>query len=126
MSEEKKLRERRGGRKATICADVREQLVKRFPLAFMPNGSPKIALKIGIANDVIAQCPDIPREHIKLFFGDYAGGSAYQLALIEGSHRFGLDGMIAGEITEEHKERARQIMARHQAQTDARRQGQHG
>jgi len=116
MSEEKKPRERRAGRKSTICADVREQLVKRFPLAFMPKGSPKIALKIGIANDVIAQCPDIPRSDIKLFFGDYAGGRAYQLAIIEGSHRFGLDGMIAGEITEEHKERARQIMARHQTQ----------
>lgn len=126
MTEVKKPHRPRSRRKAEIYAEVRDVLVKRFPLAFMPQGSPKIPLKVGIARDVIERCPDIPMPNVKLFFGDYAGGYRYQQAILAGEHRFDLDGKIAGQIIEEHKERARQILAKHQAHRGERRQVQHG
>lgn len=98
----------------SVIRATRAILVQRFPLAFMPEGSPKIPLKVGIARDVVSACGDIPADHINTFFGNYVGSYRYQEAIIAGEHRFDLEGKIAGGITEHEKNHARGILRKHE------------
>lgn len=104
---------------ATRAAEVREILVQRFPLAFMPKRSPKKPLKIGIYIDVVHRCHDIGRYRIKLAIADYCNGPTYLRAMFPGAIRFDLDGNAAGDVTESHAAHASEKLQNMQARWEA-------
>lgn len=82
-------------------AKAREVFAEKFPAAFMKKGErKKIALKVGIAEDLIAALPEMSPELIRRAVGDYVSGPKYARAMIAGQQRVDLHGQPAGEITE--------------------------
>jgi ProP effector len=63
----------------------------------IPTG-PKVPLKLGIAKDIIARCPDLEQHAIHLMLQRYMGGPKYLTCLIEGAPRHNLDGLTAGWV----------------------------
>jgi ProP effector len=88
-------------------------LCERFPLAFMPSGAPKIPLKIGIREDIIAACPDLPPDQIAIAMRDYCSGPRYLFSQVTDAVRVGLDGVVVGSVTNDQEDAAMEKMRRY-------------
>jgi hypothetical protein len=75
--------------------DQVNKLLADSPLAF---SNPPRPLKVGIHEDLRAL--GHPRRAVALMLREWTTRRAYQTALIPGAPRFGLDGTVAGEVTE--------------------------
>lgn len=101
-------------------AECAQQLKQRFPALF--GGSPK-PLKLRIQADIQARAPGVfPKQALSAFLRRYTGSTSYLIHLTKASHRVDLDGQNGDEISEEHREAARQELARRRAITQARRE----
>lgn len=74
-------------------------LCERFPNTFMPKGTVKKPLKIGIDKDLCEACPDINPDHLKGAIRDYTSGPKYLMALTFGAARLDLTGAPAGVVS---------------------------
>ncbi|WP_175939198.1 ProQ/FinO family protein [Caballeronia sp. BCC1704] len=89
------------------------KLQKRFPKAFPRNPAPKVALKVGILNDLLAQRADLSlserelKDAIKL----WCRGNRYWNSLVEGAPRVDLTGNPTGQVSTADAMRARQLQA---------------
>lgn len=74
---------------------------KRFPVAFPKNPAPKVALKIGILEDLLAQAGDLKltEQEIRDAVSTWCRGSRYWASLTEGAPRVDLAGAEAGKVT---------------------------
>lgn len=78
---------------------TREKLCTLFPMCFKTFGAPKLPLKIGIFNDILARAPDISRTALRRALYDYTSGLSYCYAMENHSCRYDLDGNMTGFIT---------------------------
>lgn len=89
------------------CADL---LRKHFPALFA--GQPK-PLKLRIQADIQERAPGVfPKPALSAFFRRYTGSTSYLIALGKATQRFDLDGQPAGELSEEHRQLARDELTR--------------
>jgi len=85
-------------------------LKKHFPALF--TGQPK-PLKLRIQADIQERAPGVfAKPVLSAFFRRYTGSTSYLIALGKASHRFDLDGQSAGELSEEHRQLARDELTR--------------
>jgi len=77
------------------------KLQKRFPLAFPKNPAPKLALKIGILEDLLAQAGELKltEQEIRDAVSTWCRGSRYWASLTEGAPRVDLNGAATGTVT---------------------------
>ena len=113
------------------CADLLKQ---HFPALF--GAAPK-PLKLRIQADINQRAPGVfSKAALSAFFRRYTGSTGYLIALGKASNRFDLDGQPAGELSEEHRQLARDELTRRrqlgrerdqqaQAQQRAQAQAQH-
>jgi hypothetical protein len=86
--------------------ELLELLCKRFPRVF--NLQIPQPLKINIVEDLCIQLKDeYTNEQIRKAIGYYTYNVRYQSALLAHDHRYDLEGKVNGEVTPEHKERAK-------------------
>ena len=110
------------------CADLLKQ---HFPALF---GGPPKPLKLRIQADINERAPGVfTKATLSAFFRRYTTSTAYLIALGKADSRFDLDGQPAGELSEEHRQLARDELTRRrqvtrereqQAQTQQRAQAQ--
>ena len=96
------------------------RLAELFPALFAAAapGAPGPAkpIKLRIHADIQARAPGLfSKRVLGLFFSRYTTTTAYLKALVNAPQRLGLDGEAAGDITEEHRQLARDELARRQA-----------
>jgi hypothetical protein len=83
-------------RKRAAAAAVWGVLVERYPAAFtVPR-----PLAVGVHEQIVAAWPDIDRRALSDALRRWCGGPAYRAAFATATHRVGLDGAPAGEITD--------------------------
>ena len=77
------------------------KLQKRFPLAFPKNPAPKVALKIGILDDLLAQAGELKltEQEVRDAVSTWCRGSRYWASLTEGASRVDLTGAETGKVT---------------------------
>lgn len=89
------------------------KLQKRFPLAFPKNPAPKVPLKIGVFEDLVAHGTELQlteaqlRDALKI----WCRGSRYWACLVEGAARVDLLGAEAGRVSTEDGARATRLEA---------------
>ncbi len=89
------------------CAGLLKQ---HFPALF---GGPPKPLKLRIQADINQRAPGVfTKPALSAFFRRYTGSTAYLIALGKATQRFDLDGQPAGELSEEHRNLAREELAR--------------
>ena len=89
------------------CAEL---LKRHFPALF--GGSPK-PLKLRIQADIALRAPGVfGKPAMSAFFRRYTGSTGYLMALGKATQRFDLDGQPAGDLSEEHRQLARDELAR--------------
>lgn len=89
------------------CADLLKQ---HFPALF--TGQPK-PLKLRIQADIQERAPGVfSKPALSAFFRRYTGSTSYLIALGKAAQRFDLDGQAAGELSEEHRQLARDELTR--------------
>ena len=99
------------------CADLLKQ---HFPALF---GGPPKPLKLRIQADINLRAPGVfGKPALSAFFRRYTGSTGYLLALGKATQRFDLDGQPAGELSEEHRNLAREELARRRQVTREREQ----
>jgi ProP effector len=82
-------------------------LAERFPQTFVLEiYQPHRPLKIGIAADIVASCPELDRRVVGKALGTYTGRIMYLRAFVEGAVRVDLDGHPAGEVSAADAEHA--------------------
>lgn len=97
---------------AAACA---ARLAELFPALFGTDGPPR-PVKLRVHADVQQRAPGVfTRRVLSSFLARHTTTSAYLRALVESPHRFDLDGQPAGEIAEEHRQAAREELARRRA-----------
>lgn len=102
---------------------ARELLAVRFPSVFNPPGAKraKRPLKIGIIDD-LAKHELMGQARLRRAVADYCEGPLYQQGILENARRIGLDGAPvdgpAGEITDSHREHARNLLAKYERQQE--------
>ena len=75
-------------------------LAERFPQTFVPDRyQPHRTLKVGIAADLVARCPELDRSKLGIVLAAYARRVIYLKGMVAGSARVDLDGKEAGEVT---------------------------
>jgi ProP effector len=76
------------------------KLQKRFPLAFPKNPAPKVALKIGILDDLLAQAGELKltEQEVRDAVSTWCRGSRYWASLTEGASRVDLTGAETGKV----------------------------
>jgi ProP effector len=94
------------------AAATRNLLTETFPLAFMPKGTEKRPLKVGIYADVRAALPELSGKDVRIALADYTEGPTYLRNVIAGAVRVGLNGEPAGAVTEEQAAHAAGRMKR--------------
>ena len=100
-------------------ADCGPQLKQLFPALFV--GAPK-PLKLRIQLDIQQRAPGrFTKQALSAFFRRYTGSTSYLLAVANGKQRYDLDGQPAGEIADEHRQVARDELARRRANHEQRR-----
>jgi sRNA-binding protein len=103
-------------------AECGQQLKLLFPGLFA--GAPK-PLKLRIQADIQQRAPGrFSKPVLSAFFRRYTGSTAYLIALSRATQRFDLDGLAAGELSEEHRQLAAEELARRRALNDTRRAGE--
>jgi sRNA-binding protein len=104
---------------ASASADCAEQLRQRFPALF---GAAPRPIKLKIHADIQARAPGVfSRQALSAFFRRYTMSTAYLIALTKATQRFDLDGAPAGELSEEHRQAAREELDRRRDRHEARR-----
>ena len=99
------------------CADLLKQ---HFPALF--NGPPR-PLKLRIQADINERAPGVfSKAALSAFFRRHTTSTAYLIALGKAASRFDLDGQPAGELSEEHRQLARDELARRRQITREREQ----
>ena len=99
------------------CADLLKQ---HFPALFV--GQPK-PLKLRIQSDIAQRAPGVfGKPALSAFFRRHTGSTAYLIALGKSTERFDLDGQPAGELSEEHRQLAREELTRRRQVTRDREQ----
>ena len=89
------------------CAELLKQ---HFPALF--GGQPK-PLKLRIQADIAQRAPGVfSKGAMSAFFRRYTGSTGYLIALGKASQRFDLDGQPAGELSDEHRQLAREELTR--------------
>jgi len=100
------------------------KLQKRFPHAFPKNPSPKVPLKVGIFEDLMAVAPELAlseaelREAIKT----WCRGSRYWTSLVEDAVRVNLVGDEAGRVSSVDAARARHLEKKRAARSGSKAQ----
>jgi ProP effector len=98
---------------AAARPDTAARLKQRFPALF--TGAPK-PIKLRIQVDIQEQAPgEFTKQDLSAFFRRYTTGTGYLLAVAKGTQRFGLDGVPAGELSDEHRRLASEELARRRA-----------
>ena len=99
------------------CADLLKQ---HFPALF---GGPPKPLKLRIQADINERAPGVfTKATLSAFFRRYTTSTAYLIALGKAASRFDLDGHPAGELSEEHRQLARDELTRRRQITREREQ----
>jgi len=77
------------------------KLQKRFPLAFPKNPAPKVALKIGILDDLLKEAGELKltEQEVRDAVSTWCRGSRYWASLTEGASRVDLNGAETGKVT---------------------------
>ena len=97
------------------CAD---QLRQMFPALF--GGAPK-PIKLKIQADIQERAPGaFTKQQLSAFFRRYTLSNGYLVALTKATQRFDLDGQPAGELSDEHRQAARDELARRRERREAR------
>ena len=108
----------------STAADCAQQLRRLFPALF--DGPPK-PLKLRIQADIQQRAPGtFARKALSAFLHRHTGSTAYLNALVRAPERLDLDGQPAGAISDEHRQAARDELARRRANHEARRQLEDG
>ena len=99
--------------------DAAAALKQRWPALFA--GAPK-PIKLRIQQDIQERAPGtFTKQALSAFFRRHTGSTSYLHAVANGKVRFDLDGQPSGEVTEEHRQVARDELARRRANQDERR-----
>lgn len=108
------------GAEATQAAeDCARELKQRFPALFA--GAPK-PVKLRIQEDIQARAPGVfTKRALSAYFRRHTLSTGYLIALTRAETRFDLDGQPAGPIADEHRQAARDELARRRARQDERR-----
>jgi ProP effector len=87
------------------------KLQKRFPKAFPKNPSPKVPLKIGIFEDLLAHATEmaLSETELRAAIKIWCRGSRYWTAMVEGAIRVDLSGEEAGRVSPEDGVRATKL-----------------
>jgi ProP effector len=87
------------------------KLQKRFPEAFPKNPSPKVPLKIGIFEDLLAHAAQmaLSETELRAAIKIWCRGSRYWTAMVEGAIRVDLSGEEAGRVSPEDGVRAMKL-----------------
>lgn len=67
-------------------------------------------LAIGIDKQIIAAMPDVDRKTLRIALGIHTGSNPYLKRLKEAQKRYGLDGAEGGEVSEEHRTHAKNLL----------------
>lgn len=89
------------------------RLQKRFPVAFPKNPAPKLPLKIGIFEDLVAHAKELSLSEAELrdAIKTWCRGSRYWKCLVEGAARVDLTGAAAGLVTAQEAAGAQRLQA---------------
>lgn len=87
-----------------MSALSKQSICQLYPEVF---GSHIRPLKIGIANDLMAAHPALPKKLMHTILGGHTRRVAYIAALAAGGPRYALDGTPSGEVTEQERSDAR-------------------
>ncbi|MDT8999844.1 ProQ/FinO family protein [Paucibacter sp. APW11] len=99
-------------------AECAQELKKRFPALFAGPAKP---LKLRIQADIQARAPGVfSKQLLSAFLRRHTGATSYLIAVSKSTQRFDLDGQPAGELSEEHRELAREELTRRRAKTQER------
>lgn len=93
-----------------------DRFVEKYPAAFFPKDSTQTRpLQIGVFTILTGQNPDIGRRVVAEALQRYTMKDRYLRALATSAHRFDLDGMVCGEVSEKHRDFAIKTLAERQA-----------
>lgn len=102
-----------------LAEDCARELKQRFPALFA--GAPK-PVKLRIQEDIQARAPGVfTKRALSAYFRRHTLSTGYLIALTRAETRFDLDGQPAGPIADEHRQAARDELARRRARQDERR-----
>ncbi|MBT2795077.1 ProQ/FINO family protein [Paraburkholderia strydomiana] len=95
------------------------RLQKRFPNAFPKNPAPKLALKVGIFEDLVVHAKDLSLSEAELrdAIKTWCRGSRYWKSLVEGAARVDLTGAEAGKVTAQEAAGAQRLQAHRAAKS---------
>lgn len=99
---------------------LRGWLIRKHPKCFMLFGQPKLPLKIGIYDDIMALYGggyQNFRFELSAALSDYCNGGTYLRALVVGAVRVDLDGNPAGEVSEAAAQHAVERLAKLEAKS---------
>ena len=98
-----------------------EIMVKAHPATFFPKDSPDTRpLKLGIAEDIIAEHPELKPGAVRRFLAIYCNKQRYLTAIAAGRPRVGLDGVEVGPVTEANIGYANRVLAQREVERAAR------
>jgi ProP effector len=84
-----------------------------FPQTFvLEKHRPHRPLKVGIAADIPARCPDLGRRLLNMILGAYTRRVMYLQSVVAGAARVDLDGKEAGKVTARDAEYAAATLPR--------------
>jgi ProP effector len=87
-------------------------LAERFPQTFvLERHQPHRPLKVGIADDLVARCPELDRSKLGIVLGTYVRRIMYRKAMVAGAARVDLDGNACGEVSARDAEHATESLA---------------
>lgn len=94
------------------------RLQKLFPKAFPKNPAPKVPLKIGVHQDLLAQSQGIkiPEADLKEAIKTWCWGARYWACVVEGVERVDLGGNAVGTVTANEASQARNLESRRNRQ----------
>lgn len=94
------------------------RLQKLFPKAFPKSPAPKVPLKIGVHQDLLAQSQaiKIPEADLKEAIKTWCWGTRYWACIVEGAERVDLDGNAVGTVTANEASQARNLESRRNRQ----------
>lgn len=90
------------------------RLQRHFPKTFPKNPAPKLPLKIGIHQELLAKAKEIGLEEAAITDAvkTWCRGTRYWASIVEGAPRVDLEGNPAGEVTARDAAQARSLEAR--------------
>mgnify|MGYP001773577231 CR=1 FL=1 len=97
---------------------VRPHMEAAYPAVFTPRKTPPVPLAIGVGARLMAELTETFGERsAKIFMAGWTCRREYRWAILTGTHRYALDGSVAGEISDTDRAHARdQLLAFYAAQ----------